>query len=496
MTRRIAIAILLTVWVILIAGGCAAYLATRAVLIAELDESLRVRAQSLPQVFDEHGRRYFAETARLRADDRYLVRDSLGRTVARHDPQRIPAGTEPPALMAGSFFRSGGELFRSITLRAHARGVGGGAITPVVVTFTGSAAEFDRLTARLAWTFTACVVLGGLVAALVARRVARLALRPLEQTASTIGAIDERTLDSRIDEAALPPELTKVAHTLNGLLARLDEAFAQRRRFLADAAHELRTPVAAMTTTLEVALRRPRDAPAYRDALATCLADARVLRGLVESLLTQARAELPATAEPKQSCDLGRLILECVSSMSALAAERDVKVRASLPMTDAARAGRNGSALVTRTEPGRLRSVLINLIGNAIEHNRPGGEVTVAIEEICEDASVRISVTDTGPGIDARHLPHLFEPFYRVDGGKRSNGHLGLGLFLVQTHVRELGGQCRVRSQVGCGTTFEIALPIRTEICKNDVSSDESDKPGEAAEALIDISRTEARSTV
>src|SRR5262249_60750084 len=113
---------------------------------------------------------------------------------------------------------------------------------------------------------------------------------------------------------------------LNAMLARLEEAFLRRKRFLADAAHELRTPVAAMTVTLEVALRKPRDAESYRETVETCLADARVLRGLVESLLVQARSELPVLDESEQVIDLTEMIGQCTSILYALAQERHVRV--------------------------------------------------------------------------------------------------------------------------------------------------------------------------
>src|SRR5207302_105383 len=114
----------------------------------------------------------------------------------------------------------------------------------------------DRLAAALCYFGLAT----GVVAAAAVILATRLALRPLRQTAAAIGAIDERDLGRRIDGAALPPELAPVAARLNEMLARLEQAFAQRKQFLADASHELRTPVAALVTTLEVALRRPRGA--------------------------------------------------------------------------------------------------------------------------------------------------------------------------------------------------------------------------------------------
>jgi signal transduction histidine kinase len=110
-----------------------------------------------------------------------------------------------------------------------------------------------------------------------------------------------------------------------------------------------------------------------------------------------------------------------------------------------------------RTQPTRLRSVLINLTANAVEHNRDGGTVEVTFEQLAEQ--IEIAVRDTGEGIAPEHLPHLFEPFYRVDRAREASEHMGLGLYLVHSHVRDMGGTCTVESTVGVGTTFRVRLP-------------------------------------
>jgi signal transduction histidine kinase len=116
--------------------------------------------------------------------------------------------------------------------------------------------------------------------------------------------------------------------------------------------------------------------------------------------------------------------------------------------------------------------VLLNLVGNAIEHNHAGG--SVSIDASIDGNDLRLAVSDTGPGIAAQHLPHLFEPFYRVDKSRAvGEGHLGLGLFLVKTHVDAMGGQCNVRSELGVGTTFELLLPGVVVICSADASARE-----------------------
>jgi heavy metal sensor kinase len=452
MTRRIAVAILLTVWAILVAAGIATYLVTRSVLLANLDDSLIERAAALPEITDERGNTY-RNTTPIRSDDSVIVRNTINQTRGR------AASTTPrPEVLSAAFVTMpDGQRFRTLTLKAYAKpststtaneaNVNAGEITPVTVFFRGSAERFDHLTRLLGLTLIGCVAGGGVLSALIAWLVARAALRPLRTTADVIGAIDDRALDRRIDTKRLPPELMPVGVKLNGMLERLEQAFSHRRRFLADAAHELRTPVAALVTTMEVTLRRARESDAYRQALETSLADARLLRSLVESLMTQVRSELPTFNEQSQTIDLDALTRDTIAALRALAEQRDVRLE-----------NRIGASLLVRAQPGRLRSVLLNLIGNAIEHNRPGGAVT--IEANVHQANLRLSVTDTGTGIAPQHLPHVFEPFYRADKARGSGeGHLGLGLFLVKTHVEAMGGECRVNSTPGAGSTFELLLP-------------------------------------
>jgi two-component system heavy metal sensor histidine kinase CusS len=261
-----------------------------------------------------------------------------------------------------------------------------------------------------------------------------------------IGTIDDRSLNRRIDATKLPPELVPMAEKLNGMLERLETSAQQRQLFLADASHELRTPVAALLSALDLATRRPRDVAYYKQLVDDCVVDARHLRRLVEALMTQIKSERPGHAHDWEHVDLGKLLAECATIVAPLAEKNSVRLSAPAEPV--------GSL---RTQPTRLRSVLINLIANAVEHNREGGSVDVTFEQLPD--TIEIAVRDTGEGIAAEHLPHLFEPFYRVDRAREASEHMGLGLFLVHSHVREMGGTCTVQSTVGVGTTFRVRLP-------------------------------------
>jgi signal transduction histidine kinase len=205
-----------------------------------------------------------------------------------------------------------------------------------------------------------------------------------------------------------------------------------------------------MITTMEVALRRPRDSAQLTETLNTCLGEARHLHALVQALLRQVRAQEQAgDDDAERRLDAAEVASQCADLSQAMAADRQVRLTRSIQ-----------TGIPVKANPARLRSVLLNLVGNAIEHNHAGGSVEIATR--ADNGSVEIAVSDTGPGIPAEHLPHVFQPFYRASADRETDGHLGLGLFLVESHVKAMGGECRVESTVGVGTTFRVRLPAAT----------------------------------
>jgi signal transduction histidine kinase len=285
----------------------------------------------------------------------------------------------------------------------------------------------------------------------LALRVSRAALTPLRNTADAIATIDEKQLNRRIEMRDMPIELIPMCERMNQLLTRLERAFSQRKQFLADVAHELRTPTAAMLTTLELAVRRPRDHSALVESIQTSLADAKLLRRLIDTLMEQVRSDHLMDRGVIETIDVTALVRECVRAIEGLAAEKDVKVISDVP-----------DECTITTQPDRLRSVLLNLLSNAVEYNRTGGTVRIALTR--NNGGVELVVQDTGVGIPAEHLPHVFEPFYRADRAARNEqSHLGLGLFLVRSHVEAMGGNVTIESRTGEGTTLKVRLPIAAE---------------------------------
>ena len=443
MTRRIALAILLTVWTTLLLGGVVVYMTTRAVLLADLDAHLLARATSIPELRGD-------DLAVAHPDDRYIVRSETGRTIAR-----APAGeatAAQPRIVSANFTTLPGEpRRRTITIStAVAADEADQQPSPVTIVYSGSAEGLDRVLNSLAAALLLLGLVGGAGGAAIAVAVARAALRPVHGVSAVIGDINELHLDRRIEAEKLPPELQPIAGRINEMLKRLEIAFKQRKQFLADAAHELRTPIAALMTTLELAVRRERSAEELRRSVEECLADAQLLKQLTEVLLEHARNERPAHAEPHQRFDASSLLHECSRMLEPLAQARQTTIQRHIE-----------EPLRVVGSPARLRSIVLNLMSNAVEHSPESSHVE--LEARLERGDLVVRVRDNGPGIAAAHLPHLFEPFYRADMA-RSHGdsHLGLGLFLVQSHVRAMGGRCEVASEAGRGSEFTVVLPLPT----------------------------------
>jgi two-component system heavy metal sensor histidine kinase CusS len=456
MTRRIAVAILATVWATLIVFGVGAYLTTRAVLVADLDASLVVRAMARPEVVDENGRRY-EPVSEAQKDERFIIKSDFNRTLgtARPTTDFTDGPHRTPEVVRAAFSRlADGTWIRTVTIRAYAYPADAGEDAPperATVIFSASAAEADHLLDQLATSLVFAGAIGGLLSAAMARAVARRALRPLRDTAELFESVNDSNLHRRLDEKSLPKELAPVAGKLNEMLSRLEDSSRLRQQFFADASHELRTPVAAMRTAMEVALRRDRDSDAYRQTLELCLDDAKLLHRLVEALLEQVRSGSLTRQPQLQEVDLRQLIEACARTVAPLAEEKSLDV---LLPTD-------GATPRLHTDLERLRSILLNLMSNAVEYTEPRGQMKVDFGP--ERDGVIIKVSDTGPGIQPEHLPHLFDPFYRTDSA-RTSGHLGLGLYLVRAHAQALGGTCEVSSIVGRGTEFRVWIPyVRDE---------------------------------
>jgi signal transduction histidine kinase len=493
MTRRVVIAIIINVWLVLITAGCSTYFITRSLLLADLDETIAARVASLPAI----ARPDSAAQAIPDVQDRYFIKDKTGQRVSSLVPAAAASGP-PPVILTREFVTlSDGTRLRSLTLRAFTRSpLHDEPLEEVTVVYSAPTKHIDALLHSLLYSFSFFGILAAIASALAANSAAKAALRPMRNTAELLGKIDERSLNRRVDVATLPPELAPIGAKLNDMLARLETAFAQRRQFIADASHELRTPVAALVTALEVALRRKREAPDYARVLEQTLSDARLLNQLVVALIEQARAERFGENPDYGPVDLDDFLHRCTALVLPLVQRKSLNLE--WAVDGSAPSGHAPCNDITLfTDESMLRSAIVNLLSNAVEYTPERGTITLAahltdssdpLPEALRKAlpeglssshgpvtgrpgRLLVVVRDTGPGIPPAHLPNVFEPFYRANAARNdSSHHLGLGLALVRMNIRALGGDCCVHSPPPGATTgceFRVELPtfvIRSEI--------------------------------
>jgi signal transduction histidine kinase len=230
------------------------------------------------------------------------------------------------------------------------------------------------------------------------------------------------------------------------MIERLDEAFQRQRRFTADAAHELRTPLAVICARAEAARARSRDSNYDACALDDIFEEGQRLRGLVERLLALARIDAgqPLKLQP---LDLEDLVAAVAERIAPLAHDRGLEVRTRISDTPPV----HGDAVW-------LTQVLFDLLDNALRHTPAAGEVTLSLEPA--PGGVALRVADTGEGIAPEHLPRLFERFYRVDQARtRVSGGAGLGLAICRWAAEAHQGRLTVESEVGRGSVFSLWLP-------------------------------------
>jgi heavy metal sensor kinase len=271
-------------------------------------------------------------------------------------------------------------------------------------------------------------------------------LRPVAAIAATASSISATNLSDRIDPRTVDRELADLAGVLNAMFDRLEAAFERQARFTADASHELRTPLAILRSHTELALSRPRSAAEYRATVEAGLRAATRMTGLVEGLLTLARADAGKLDLRRQAVDLTSVVEECVSLCRALAGNKGITLSTHLGPVE------------VRGDSLRLGQVVTNLLSNAIQYNRAGGEVQVHLGLV--GGAAVLSVQDTGCGIPKADRSHIFERFYRVDKARsRASGGNGLGLAICRRIVEAHGGTIGFETTPGQGTTFWVRLP-------------------------------------
>ena len=319
----------------------------------------------------------------------------------------------------------GGEPGRQVTLRfwarAEAEDLQGSSRQRATIAVARSLAEVDDAVGRIGRVLVGVGIGGLLVCLLVLAWVVRHGLSPLRSVAAAIAEIREGDLAARLSTATTPAELRPVVDRLNELLARLGLAFTRERELTAEVAHELRTPLAGLRATIEVAIDRDRPAEKYRTALTDCLAICTQTERVVETLLSLSRLDAGMVVAASESVEVDELVREVLAPLSARVADRRLEVTTELP------------PITLLTDREKLRMIVHNLVDNAVSYANEGGAIRIELSP----STIRIS--NTGCELSSDQAERAFERFWRGDAARTTGTHAGLGLALCKKLVELLG---------------------------------------------------------
>lgn len=285
--------------------------------------------------------------------------------------------------------------------------------------------------------------------------LARTALLPVAQMTAAAKQMTAQHLDRRLEVSPVDDELSQLATTLNLMMDRLQRSFEEIRRFTADAAHEIRTPLTIIRNEAEVILRLPRSPEQYQVTLRSIIDETLHMAHFADQLLMLCRADVDLNRK-QAVVPLDLDLADAVESLGPLARQKRIQIDLSLE-----------ESLYVMANSLQLQQLWRNLIENALKYTPENGQVRIASKG--DGDSMIVTISDTGIGIPSGHLPHVFERFYRVDPSRqRSSGGAGLGLAICRSIVEGLAGEIQIESIVGQGTLVSVKLP---RVVDNDDSS-------------------------
>jgi heavy metal sensor kinase len=460
---------LLITGVLLFIGGTV-YISTQLVLVGQLDAILAASAQEIMSGMRVNAAGQLESTSlpsldttanvmvQIRGRDGELLRATSGLLVLDQpfDPTGLRASRQ---VYRSTTFNQLPVRVLSIPLKAGDRRAGTLQVATSMVVLQNALRDL-----LLAILFFGAVAAGGSI--LLVRITLRRTFEPLQSITETVDQINRADdLSRRIPASGISgDEIGQITAAFNQTLERLETLFTSQQRFLADVSHELRTPLTVIKGNVDL-MRRMNTID--EESLTSIDHEANRLTRMVGDLLLLAKAEsgkLPLTFSP---LELDTLLLEVFNEMRVLAHGKVL-----IKITDIDQIALYG-------DRDRLKQVLINLIANAVQYTPPGGEIFLSLARVGEQA--RLIVRDTGPGIPAEDLPHIFERFYRAEKSRTRSkvSGFGLGLSIAYWIVERHGGHIEVQSQEGQGTTFCIWMPLEKTMPLNQLPVD-SEPAGKA----------------
>jgi heavy metal sensor kinase len=431
-----------------------AYLGLQSAINAVVDRELKSRLHGVEEFLEEHVSR--KTMARVQAElashaalqpERLVIDDARGQRVfppGALAPFAAVPGADWPVVIRSS---NANTPLRILSTRRRIRGQ-----EFALHLGTDLAVPFEILD-RFRWIliFSAPIVLIGASAA--GYRVSKAALRPVSELTVAAQSITTTNLGRRVRTPASGDEIQSLAETINDMLDRIEDGYRRMAQFTANASHELRTPIALMRATSEVALLVASPTlETYREALHRILAETEKSTELLDNLLQLARADSVARVLKLEPIEIGSAIAAVCEDVAPLAHEKQLDFERVHP----------GFQIWIAAEANHLRRLCVILLDNAIKYTPEGGTVRVSWK-MASPESVVCEIQDSGIGIAETDIPHIFERFYRAGKtrGRDASG-AGLGLAIAHWIVDAHRGTIQVESAVGRGSTFRVLLPVLT----------------------------------
>ena len=440
----------LTLWSTLVAAVSIAICGTGAVWfvhhreLSELDQELAAESAHLFSELIRHGGTKF---------DWKKIDREMGEWMPPHDPPRymeLRTGTEvrwrSRNLEAPGFTAESAGI-QTISLASQRLRLGVSDQDGITFAIAGDLAEARENTSGTLLALLASLPLALAFAWLGGRRIAALAVAPVEKMTAAAERVTAERLDQRVPVPHVADEIQRHARVLNATLDRLELSYQQALRFSGDASHELKTPLTVLRASIEAILASPTLGDTEREAISGLLEQTRRLTSITSSLLLLARADAGRLTLDLAEHDLAALTEACVEDARIVAESRHVSVQCALP-----------SSAPTRVDALRFSQIASNLLDNAVKYNREGGEVRVSLSNGGD--SMRLSVANTGPGIPQQNHARLFERFFRSEHTSEENGQ-GLGLSLARELARAHGGDIALARSEDGWTEFVVTLPKR-----------------------------------
>lgn len=400
-----------------------------------------------PNTSPEFLQEKFEEIYQVKDDGKYLqVFDQDGHWIYRSkrmidEGLRVPRPEELPLRGTIVEFHQGTRYVRTLAYPIHANGRAYSVQTGLAL--NKSIVLLSEFRAQMLLLTPAVLIL----AAIGGHFMSRKALAPVAAIATEARRINDRSLDVRLPVDATEDEISHLSETLNQMLTRVESGVRSIRDFTANAAHELRTPLALIRAEVEVSLSKPRRAEEYREACEQVQMETVRMTGLIDSLLILARADAGMETLHFESLEANQLILQVGERW---------KTAMQLALLDFSVETVPGPAFI-RGDMSSLQRLLTIMLDNAVRYTQPGGSVNLRVTR--KDGRIIFAIRDTGIGIAPEHQPRVFDRFYRVDHTRSSNSRgSGLGLALAKWIAEKHGASISLTSTVGEGSSFVVAL--------------------------------------